>query len=188
MPQFAKCFHAPSFILGAAASFRHGGPPQLRDNVRDCRGTGGHRTGARHTAQAAIPPPLALVEIEAGKGDLFPVQIFPNVHFGPIQERMNADGGAGWKSGVELVPQLGRLIAEIPLAMLVAQVGCRRRMGSSVCSGGLDAEKRHLLGSVSHYGHLIRKYSSRERRVGKRALLIQSDSQHSDIFPKVIIG
>ena len=79
----------------------------------------GHGTGG--AAQAAIPRPIPSVEIEIHEGNVLVLDVLPDVDLRPIEEWMNPNMRAGWKGGFELVPQLRRLVAEIPIAMFVAR-------------------------------------------------------------------
>src|SRR5690606_22600446 len=49
-------------------------------------------------------------------GDPLALRVEPDVDFGPVQQRMNADMCAGRKIGLVLVPEFRRLILEVPLS------------------------------------------------------------------------
>ena len=74
--------------------------------------------GAGRAAQAAVPLPFAVGEIERNHGDLLSLDVFPDVQLRPVQQRVDANVRAFFEIGLELVPQLRRLVAEIPIRCL----------------------------------------------------------------------
>ncbi len=54
-------------------------------------------------------------------GDLFQLDVFPDVQLGPIEERVNPNMGARRKRRLILIPEFGRLVAKIPFSVLVPQ-------------------------------------------------------------------
>jgi hypothetical protein len=92
---------------------------QLVDDVIDGLCGGFNGKGARRTPEASIPSALAFIQIEIDKGNVFKLNVFPNVDLGPIQQRVNADMRALWKGRFKLIPQLRWLIAEVPIAVLI---------------------------------------------------------------------
>ena len=69
--------------------------------------------------QTPIPHPVS-GEIKINDLYSLPVDVLPNVYFRPVQQRMNADVRSRIKVGLELVPQLRRLILKVPLEVFVA--------------------------------------------------------------------
>src|SRR3990167_8417503 len=76
--------------------------------------------GAGCATEAPVASAIALVEIQIHEGNIFVLDVLPDIDLRPIQQRMDADMGAGRESRLELIPEFGRLIAEIPVAMLIA--------------------------------------------------------------------
>ena len=65
---------------------------------------------------------LALVGVvEAGQGDVLALDVAPHVQLGPVAQGEDPHVLTGAVAGVEQVPQLGALVARVPLAELVAQ-------------------------------------------------------------------
>src|SRR5690349_8800701 len=118
---FSQQLHSSSFILCTARSLGDRGVAQLFDNVVNGAGGGLDRHRAGGAAQASIPGPVPLVQIEVDKGNILELDVFPDIDLRPVQERMDPNVGARRKSGLELIPQLGRLVAEIPIAVLVSR-------------------------------------------------------------------
>ena len=116
---FAQQLHPPALILSPARPLRHGGMPQLLDDVvhRLCGGLDGRRTG--RTTQTAISGPVPLVEIEIDKWNILQLDVFPDIDFGPVKQGMNSDMSSRRERGFELIPQFGRLIPKVPIAVLV---------------------------------------------------------------------
>ena len=54
-------------------------------------------------------------------GHVLALDVFPDVQLGPVQQRVNADVGARLEVRLELVPQLGRLVLDVPFHVLVAR-------------------------------------------------------------------
>src|SRR5688572_103903 len=76
---------------------------------------------ARAAAQAAVALAVAVVVIERHRRDVLALDVFPDVQLGPVEQRVHAHVRARREVGLELVPELGRLIAHVPLAVLVAR-------------------------------------------------------------------
>ena len=60
-------------------------------------------------------------EVERHDGDLFDVDVLPDVQFGPVQQRMDSDVILIRLFGPVLVPQLRRLIFVVPFEILIAR-------------------------------------------------------------------
>jgi hypothetical protein len=60
-------------------------------------------------------------EIERNDGDVFGVDVLPDVEFGPVGQRENAEAFAGVQPSIEDVPEFGALVAGIPLAAGIAE-------------------------------------------------------------------
>src|ERR1041385_4605351 len=95
--------------------------PQLIDDVvhglrRRC-----NRHRARRTTETAITGPIPFAEIEIHKRNVLELDVFPNIDLRPIQQRMDPDVSARGKRCLELIPEFGWLIAEIPVAMFVTR-------------------------------------------------------------------
>src|SRR5208337_4376529 len=52
---------------------------------------------------------------------LFPFDIFPDVELGPVEQGVDSEMSTGREIGLVLVPKLGRLVADIPLTLVVAR-------------------------------------------------------------------
>ena len=50
-----------------------------------------------------------------------PLDVLPDVQLGPVEQRMDAHVRPRREVGLELVPELGRLIAHAPVVVLVAR-------------------------------------------------------------------
>ena len=59
-------------------------------------------------------------EVDGGEWDFFALNVHPDIHFGEIGEREDAEVLAGVFAAVEEVPEFGALIFGIPLAEVVA--------------------------------------------------------------------
>src|SRR5688500_1488201 len=93
--------------------------PKFFDDVVHILGGGFDRRGTGCAAQAAIARAVTLVEIQIDEGDILELDVLPNINLGPIQQRMNADVGAGRKGRLVLIPELRRLVSEIPVSMFI---------------------------------------------------------------------
>ena len=60
-------------------------------------------------------------EVERDDGNLFEMDVVPDVELGPVGEREDADALAGADAAVEEDPQLGALVLRIPLAGAIAE-------------------------------------------------------------------
>src|SRR6185295_2676578 len=100
---------------------RHSGMAQLVNNVvhRFCRRFDRGRAG--RAAETPIAGSLTFIEIEIDEGNVFELDVLPNIDFSPIQQRMDPDMCSWRKGRLELIPELRRLIPEIPIAMLVTR-------------------------------------------------------------------
>src|SRR5690606_15290336 len=79
-----------------------------------------HGAGTRCATEAAVAIAMFVAEIHRNDRDLLAVDVLPDVHFGPMQQRVDPDVGAWLEVGLELVPELGWLVLEVPLEVLVA--------------------------------------------------------------------
>src|SRR5580704_18518944 len=104
----------------AAATFRHFGFSKLDQDLIDA---GGGRVDGKSDvgiAQRAIAL-AAPGEIKRNDRDVFAPRIGPDVGFGPMQDRVNAQMRARRRRGVELVPEFRRLVADVPSALSAAR-------------------------------------------------------------------
>src|SRR5690606_12891856 len=88
---------------------------QLRDDLVYRRGRTVYRKGNVVVAQRAITLAIA-GEVELDHGNAFTADVPPDVQLGPMQERMHAQVGARRQVGVEVIPELRRLVSEVPFA------------------------------------------------------------------------
>ena len=95
--------------------------PQLLDDLVHRLGRGFDRKGAGGAPQAPVPGAVPPIQIEVDKRDILQLDVFPNVEFGPVQQRVDPDVRALREGGFELIPEFRRLIPEVPLAVLVAR-------------------------------------------------------------------
>src|SRR3546814_9303818 len=87
-----------------------------------CRsaGLGGDRRGDVAVALRAVA--LAVPgQVERHDGDALAPGVEPDVQLGPVQQRVDANVGARREVGLELVPELRRLVAEVPGPALAAR-------------------------------------------------------------------
>ena len=70
---------------------------------------------------AALEHEARFGEVERDDGDVFSVDVLPNVEFRPVGEREDAQAFAGMDAGVENIPEFRALIARVPLAPLIAE-------------------------------------------------------------------
>src|SRR3546814_18265231 len=80
-------------------------------------------------------------------GHLLAPRVEPDVDLGPVQQRVNSDMGAGREIGLVLVPELRRLVAEIPGAGLAARaehalLGAGRLLVAADAGDDRSAERR----------------------------------------------
>src|SRR6266700_3755534 len=59
-------------------------------------------------------------KIHFGDRDVFPLDVPPNIHLGPIEQRLHANMFAFRGSRYELAPEFGRLIFVIPFKLRVS--------------------------------------------------------------------
>src|SRR6185312_12376902 len=78
------------------------------------------RTGIRfdgkrdvRVAERAIPLSVA-GQIQRDDRNAFATRVAPDVALGPMQDWMHPQMRAGWRRCVEVVPELGRLVANVP--------------------------------------------------------------------------
>src|SRR5256885_212964 len=118
---FTEKLHPAAFVLRAARALGYVCVAQLLDDLVQgfCRGLDRERAGG--AAQAPVASPVALVEVEVDDRNLFGADVFPDVDLGPVEQGMDPDVCAFGERGLELVPQLRRLLPEIPVAVLVAR-------------------------------------------------------------------
>ena len=84
--------------------------------------------------------------------DVLPLDVLPDVQLRPVQQRVNPHVRAGGEVGLELVPQLRRLVRHVPVAVPVARrevpflaaaafligPGADDHAGERLAAGGLD--------------------------------------------------
>src|SRR6185369_2542028 len=58
-------------------------------------------------------------EVEWNYGNVFPFDIFPDIQFCLMKQRMDADVGPFFEIGLELVPQFRRLVFDVPFYVFV---------------------------------------------------------------------
>ena len=75
--------------------------------------------GSSASPRTYIGPLLGEVEID--DGNVFLVDILPDIHLRPVGERKDADALARMDAGVVEIPQLGALILRVPLTGRVAE-------------------------------------------------------------------
>ena len=80
-----------------------------------------HRRRAGPAAQRAVAHALAVVEVERGDGDVLALDVLPDVELGPVEQRVHAHVRAGREVGLEVAPQLGRLVVDVPVVLDVAR-------------------------------------------------------------------
>src|ERR1051326_806903 len=107
-------------IHGAAGALGRAGHVELGDDLVDGARLRGDREGDVRVAERAIALAVAR-EIERDDRDGLAPRIGPDVCFGPMQDRMDAQVRAGRQPGVELVPEFRRLAAHVPLAVARAR-------------------------------------------------------------------
>src|SRR5580704_13043128 len=102
-------------VKRAAGALRHLGLFELDEDFLDIRRGRLHRESDVGIAQRAIT--LAVLgEIKRNNRDVLTLGVGPDVGLGPMQDRVNAQMGARRRRGVELVPELRRLVAHVPAA------------------------------------------------------------------------
>src|SRR4030095_9409621 len=111
-------------VLGTAGPFgdvgKLPGPQLFNDLLRRPRlRLDGVR--ARITAQRSVTLTRALVVVQRHGRNRFAIDVLPDVEFGPIQQRVNPNVRAGRKFGLVLIPELGRLIGDIPRTRGIAR-------------------------------------------------------------------
>ena len=101
-------------------------PGPLGDVARTCRSEARRRSpapsvrsdstgvGAGRAAERPVARARALVEVERHDGNLLALDVFPDVELGPVEQRMDAHVRARRELGLVLVPELGRLLGDVP--------------------------------------------------------------------------
>src|SRR3569832_1968255 len=118
----AQLFQAVLAVLQAARSFRDVlqlPAAQLDDDLVHVTRRALDGGLAWPAAEAAVAGPCPLIVVQRHGGDVLALDVLPHVQLGPIQQRMNAHVRARREVGLELVPALGRLIADVPGVVLV---------------------------------------------------------------------
>ena len=110
--------------------------PQLLNDLVHRLGRGFDRKGAGGAPQAPVPGAVPPIQIEVDKRDILQLDVFPNVEFGPVQQRVDPDVRALREGGFELIPEFRRLIPEVPLAVLVAGLQRQPRLFSRRADSG----------------------------------------------------
>src|SRR6185369_6880117 len=93
------------FVLGATGAFGCFGYPQLLNDFAYAFCLGLNRERARVTPDAAVALSLRVGKVERDHWDLCALDVFPNVQFSPMQQRMDADVSAFFEIGLELIPK-----------------------------------------------------------------------------------
>src|SRR5436305_3475727 len=120
----AQLFQAVLAVLEAAGTLGdilERAAADLDDDLVDVLGGALDGGLARAAAQAAVAGAAALVVVERDGGDVLALDVLPDVELGPVEQGMHPHVGAGGEVGLELVPELGRLIAHVPEVVLVAR-------------------------------------------------------------------
>src|SRR5688572_30169029 len=92
------------FILGAPGTFGRPRHPQLFDNVAHGSSIRLDGESAGSAAQAAIALAFSVGKVKRYDRDLLTLDVFPNVQLRPVKQGMDADVGAFFEIGFELVP------------------------------------------------------------------------------------
>jgi len=141
LPVFHRGF--AGFVVGARASLRDTCGCDFRDDIVVTIGRALHHAGADDVADGANPDDLLLhrfllgrrheighrqplvvaantrtfvTEVNAGHLQVLTLDVFPDIHLGPVGEREGAHVFAGIDARVVEVPDLGTLVLRIPLA------------------------------------------------------------------------
>src|SRR5919199_2080918 len=88
----------------------------LVERARGRRHGGGDVLVAQAAVALAVPG-----EVEVDDRDPLALRVLPDVDLGPVQERVDADVRAFREAGHVLVPELGRLVLQIPARVLAAR-------------------------------------------------------------------
>lgn len=125
IPFFAQGFEAATvfFVLGAAGALGDVGEFadfEFGDDFGYGTGFGFDGEGAGVAAEGAVALAVALVVVEGYGGDVFFFDVFPDVEFGPVEQGVDADVGAGGEVGFVLVPEFGGLVGDVPFVLAVA--------------------------------------------------------------------
>jgi hypothetical protein len=107
-------------VHGPAAALGDPGGRQLLDDLVEgggvARDGGGDVLVAERAVALAVPG-----EVQVDHGDVLAADVAPDVELGPVQERVDPDVGAGREAGHVLVPELRRLVLEVPGVARVAR-------------------------------------------------------------------
>src|ERR1035437_5346426 len=106
-------------VLRPARPLRRPCAAQFLDDLMHRARLGLHRECARVTPNAAVTFSLLVREVERDDGDALALDIFPDVQLRPVQQRVNADMSPRLEVRLELVPQLRRLVLDVPFHVLV---------------------------------------------------------------------
>src|SRR5258708_10912587 len=117
-------------VHGAAGALGNFGAVELENDLVDRARLRGHRRRDVGIAERPIAPAVA-GEIERNDRDALASRIGPAIALGPVQDRVDAQMGAGRRRCVEVIPELRRLGADIPAALDAARrrpplLGARR--------------------------------------------------------------
>src|SRR5438270_10884110 len=100
-------------VLSAAGPLAHVRGFKLSDNLVDGRGIALDWMADRLAPQGSKAFPVAS-KIHLRDRNLFPLDVTPDINFGPIEQRLHPHVFAFARAGRELPPELGRLIFVIP--------------------------------------------------------------------------
>src|SRR6187431_116025 len=72
-------------------------------------------------AEAAVTRAGPLVVVQRHRRDRLALDVLPDVQLGPVEQRVDTHVRAGREVGLELIPELGRLVADVPVVVLVTR-------------------------------------------------------------------
>src|SRR6516164_8523487 len=107
-------------VHGAAGALGHLGAVELGDDLLERARVRHHREGDVGVAQRSIAASVAR-QIERDDRNAVAPRIGPDVGLRPMQDRMNAQMRALRRRGVEVVPELRRLVAHVPAPLDAAR-------------------------------------------------------------------
>src|ERR1051326_3416624 len=107
-------------ILRPAGALRGFGYAEFFNDFADATGIGFDWESAGSAAEAAVAFVFAIGEVKRNDRDIFAFDVFPDIQLGPMQQRMNADVRSLLEISLELVPQLRRLVFDVPFHIFVA--------------------------------------------------------------------
>src|SRR5258706_6740614 len=108
-------------VLGAARTLGSIRAPQLLNNFAHRFGVRLDRERAGRAAQAAVTLAFAVGKIKRDHGNILALDVLPYIQLGPVEQGMDANVRPFGEIGFELVPQLRRLVFDVPLHVLVAR-------------------------------------------------------------------